>query len=542
MKKSLKISLIVLAILFGLSKLGVWYLEQQFDSLINSNPTRAYDITYESFDLHSFFKGITLDKVKITPINNKKGTIVNGTVDYAKLNGFLWRKFLLSKSLSIDELLFVEPVFRVNILPDSTKKTKGQTFQNFFNDILSRADLDKFQIKNGSIVVKENDSILKGEIHSLNLLASEIETDSLILTDIIPFKLGGLEINIDSAFYQLNDYTKANFGHLKYSIAEKELLLNGLAIEYDENWVAISEARGVQDDVIEFEIKKLRISGMNLSSSFWTNLDIDANKMEIDGLNLSLNRNKNLKRPPEVKKPMFKGMVDKIPTNIDLDSINITNTNIIYGELSANKHTTGYIKINDINGCIIKFSTFPERKKVFETLEADFKARINDAADMTINLSIPYNKDAFKLHTKVGQMDMTAFSESLVPLLGVEINEGRMSHFEYFMDANFHQSQNSLVMDYENLYLTVISEEDDGTKHKKGFISSIANAAIKHNNLSEDKGYQTATYSTQRNIYRSPFQYIVAGILDGVKLIIPAKGLQSLLKTNKKKKKRNKKR
>ena len=329
MKKVLKLSFIVLIILFGLSTLTEWYLEYQFNSIINSKPSRAYNVTYESFDLHTFFKGITLDEVKLTPINKKKGTVLNGSVDYAELDGFVWYKFLFSKSLSIDELLFVDPVFSINIKTDSIEKTKGYTLQKLFDDILSRADLKEFQIKNGSIVVKEHDSVFKGQIHSFDLQATEIETDSLILTDIIPFKMGGLEINIDSAYYQLNEYTKANFGRLEYSMAEKELLLKGLALEYDKNWVEISESRGIQDDVIKFELLKLRISGMNLTSNFWTNLDIDAQKMEIDGLTLSLNRNKNLPRPPEVKKPMFKGMVDIIPYNIDLDSINISNTSVV---------------------------------------------------------------------------------------------------------------------------------------------------------------------------------------------------------------------
>lgn len=540
MKKSLKISLIVVVILISLSKLTEWYLEYKFDSLINTNPDRSYNITYESFDLHAFFKGITLDNLKITPINLKKGTVLNGTVDYANLNGFAWHRFLLSKSLSIDELLFVEPVFNVNIKKDSIKKVKEQTFQDLFNDILSRADLRQFQIKNGSVILKEHDSILKGKIERINLLASDIETDSLILTDIIPFKLGDLEIQIDSAFYQLNEFTKANFGHLNYSMSEKELLLEGLALEYDTSWVAISEMRGFQDDVIEFNLNTLKIYGMNLSSSFWTNLDIEAHKMEIDGLNLSLNRNKNLTRPAEVTKTMFTGMVDKIPNNIDLDSIKIRNTNIIYGELSVDKHTTGYINLNDINGSITKFSTFSERKKAFGTFEANFNARINDAADMTIELSIPYDKDAFKLHTTVGLMDMTAFSKSLVPLLGVEINEGTLKHLEFYMNANFYQSQSNLVMDYENLHLTVFKEADNGAQHKKGFISSIANAAIRHQNLPEEKGYLKASFSTKRNIKRSPFQHIVAGILDGVKLIIPAKGIQSILKSKKNSLKRKK--
>lgn len=540
MKKPLKIAIVIIIIIFGASKIGEWYLEYKFNSIINTNPKRTYDITYDNFSLHTFFNGITLNHVKITPISKNKETIVDGTVDYAELNGFEWYKFLLSKSLSIDELLFVEPIFKVSVQTDSIKKSRGQTFQNLFNDVLSRADLKQFQIKSGSVVFKEHDSILKGQIHNINLLATEIETDSLILTDIIPFKLEGLEISIDSSFYKLNEHTKVNLGTLDYSIADKELLIKKFRLKNNKDWVSISLARGIQNDVVEFELNELRISGMDLSSSFWTNLDINAQKMEIDGLNLSLMRNKNLPRPPDEKKPMFKGMVDKIPNNINLDSINITNTQVTYGELNANKHKAGKIQINDINGSITKFSTFPERKNEFEEFKAEFNAKLNNSANMTIKFTIPYDKDAFELQTVMGPMNMRALNKSTVPLLGVEINKGRMKRLEYYMNASYYQSQNKLIMDYEDLHLTVFQEEKDGESHKNSFVSSIANAAVRQDNLPENKNYQQAIYTSERNIYRSPFQYMVAGILDGAKLIVPIKGLKSIFKKKTKKKKHKK--
>ena len=107
-------------------------------------------------------------------------------------------------------------------------------------------------------------------------------------------------------------------------------------------------------------------------------------------------------------------------------------------------------------------------------------------------------------------------------------------------------------MDYENLYLTVYKEEADGSQHKKAFLSSIANAAVRHDNLPKEKGYLKASYTTKRNIYRSPFQHIVAGVLDGAKRIVPGKGIQSMInketpeekaeqKADKKEKKKTKK-
>jgi len=541
MKKAIKIGLVVILLLFGISKLLEWVIESRFERLINSKPDRNYNISYEDFDLHTFYTGITLDNVSITPYNKTEGTLITGNVDFAELNGFEWVKYVFNKNLKVEELRFNSPEFVINIAKDtiSKKQKKDATsLQTLFSDILSRADLDQFQIKDGSILIKEEDSIFKGEVHKINVLASAIKTDSIQLTHIIPFKLGNLEVEVDSLSYQLNSYTVAKLGSIKYSIANENLDISNVSFDYDKNWIEISKERGIQDDVIEFELKSLSVSGVNFSSKFWNNLDIDAKKMEIDSLFLSMKRNKNLKRPKDVKKDLFKGLVDKIPYNVDLDSINIHNSKILYGELGVGKKKTGVIEINAINGGITNFTTFPERQKEFGGFDARFTARLNDAANMTINIEVPYDKDTFQLHTTLTNMNMPALSSSLVPLLGVEIDSGYLHKLDYKMNASYYGSQNFLAMDYEDLHVNVYEQEDDGTKHKRDLFTALANVAIRHHNRPTDKHYLTATYKTERNIYRSPIQHIVAGALDGVKHIVPARGLQSIFNKKSKVKKR----
>jgi len=63
MKKIFIRILIVLGLLFLLLKGIEVILESNFQAKINANPDRAYDITYEDFDLHTFFKGVTLDNL-----------------------------------------------------------------------------------------------------------------------------------------------------------------------------------------------------------------------------------------------------------------------------------------------------------------------------------------------------------------------------------------------------------------------------------------------------------------------------------------------
>ena len=162
--------LVVLGILFFIMKALEWSIESEFKDRINSNPDRNYDITYSDLDLHTFFKGVTLDEVRIEPLNPGKGTLITGRVDYATLKGIVWTEFFLGKKLNLNEIAFEQPIFEVTLRADttktdSTKSTSGTGLQRMFGDILSRADLKRFYIKNGSIVINDPVSqAVKGQI------------------------------------------------------------------------------------------------------------------------------------------------------------------------------------------------------------------------------------------------------------------------------------------------------------------------------------------------------------------------------------------
>ena len=126
MKKITTWSLIVLGILFVIMKGLEWSIESKFQDIINSDPDRAYNITYADFDLGTFFKGMTLHDIGIEPLNPGKGTIIKGHVDYATINGIIWREFLFSKKLNLDEIAFEQPLFEITFSADTIQKTSGR--------------------------------------------------------------------------------------------------------------------------------------------------------------------------------------------------------------------------------------------------------------------------------------------------------------------------------------------------------------------------------------------------------------------------------
>jgi len=533
--------LVVLGVLFLIIKGLEWRMESNFQDQINSNPDRAYNITYADFDLNTFFKGITLDEVTIEPLNPGKGTIVSGHVDYATIHGIVWRDFLFGKKLNISEIAFEQPIFNVVLSADTTKTTNGKGLQDMFGDILLRADLHTFRIQNGSIVLKDPVSkAVKGEVKRLNILATEIETDSLKFQHLIPFEVGNLNIDIDSLTFKPNDYTEISLGRFHYNLMDKEILLNDISLGYSIDWVEVSKRLGVQNDIIELKAKEIGIHKLEPSSDFYTQLDIEAQKISVDGLNIKLQRNKNYPRPPDVAKPMFQGIINAIPMAILIDSVQISNSAITYGELGVKKHESGAIKIQDMNGTINGITNIPEEQKNIGQLDAKIKASLAGKAAINIDLIVPYDKETFSMAVNVGAMNMTSLNPTLKPLAGVEMVSGQMSRMQFYMNAGPYRSQNKLVFDYSDLHLKLINEK----KHDKKMVllSAVANGAIRSHNLPDQKHYLIANYQSVRNAYRSPINYIVQGLVQGFTRIVPGKIVQKLInKDNKKKRKKKRK-
>lgn len=549
MKKTAIRVILLIGLLFLIIKGLEWRIESIFQDRINSNPDRAYNITYSDFDLDSFFRGVTLDDVSIVPINTPRGNVIRGRVDYATVNGLVWTDLLFGKRLKIDEIAFVQPEFEVILSNDTIRKTNGKGLQEMFGDILSRAELNSFRVQNGSIIIRNPVSQdIKGEITLINIVATEIETDSMKFKHIIPFEVGNLSVDIEGALFKPNDYTDISLGSLHYNLMDKEILLNDLSLGYSIDWIEVSKRLGVQNDIIKLNVKQIGIHEIEPSNNFYTQLDIEAQKISIDELDIKLQRNKNIPRPLDTAKPMFQGIINSIPIEFLIDSLQISNSSVTYGELGVKKSESGTIKIQDINGSITGVTNMPEQQMSIGQLNTNINASLKGKADIKLGLNVPYNTSTFSLDVDVGSMDLRNLNPTLKPLAGVEFVSGEMSRIKLHMEAGPIHSKNKLVFDYSDLHIKLINEKSKNKSNKKVILSAIANSAIRPNNLPGQKKYLEAEYQSERNKYRSPINYIIQGLINGFTRIVPGKTVQKLInkednkiKKDQKKKERKKK-
>ena len=157
---------------------------------------------------------------------------------------------------------------------------------------------------------------------------------------------------------------------------------------------------------------------------------------------------------------------------------------------------------------------------------------------MKVDLTVPYDREAFYLDVELGGMVLSKLNPTLKPLAGVEIESGQLARIKYHMSASAYQSQNKLIFDYSNLHINMIKELENHRSKKRLFLSAIANAAVRNDNLPGQEKYQTATYQSEPNIYRSPVNYIIQGLIQGIARIVPGKNVQKALTKEKKKKKK----
>jgi hypothetical protein len=524
MKKTIIGVLIAFALLlFALKGLEYW-VETNFAAKFNSNPKRAYNITYSELNLNTFLNGITLENVSIEPLDHQEGTFINGHVNYATLDGLALKDLLFGKSLNIEKIAFEQPMFEVTLSRDSIHHKDGKGFQAMFGDIISSMNIKNFSIDNGSVVLREpNSEVVKGEIKKINIDATEINTDSLKLEHIIPFEMDDLQVDMNDISFQLNEYTTAALGHLKFRLKDEVILLSEVSLGYSVDWVEVSKRVGYQTDIIELNAKELAIHKFESSNNFYLKLDVVAQKISLDSLDIKLQRNKNIPRPPDTLKPSFQGMLAEIPIALLVDSIQISNSSITYGELGIHKDETGSIKIQDINGSISGITNMPDQQNRFGQFEAKIEASLFGKGDINVELNAPYKSDDFTLAVAVGAMNMTHLNPTLKPLVGVELVSGQMRTIQYNMNAGPKRSKNKLVFDYSNLKLNILNQKNKAKGKKKKVFSAIANGAIRTNNLPGEKRYRSVQYRSKRNLYRSPINYIIQGLIQGFERIVPGR-------------------
>lgn len=499
---------------------------------INGKEDRAYNVLFEDVDLQLFRGSIELREISLIPVKEEKATTITGTMKALRLGGVNMLGFIFGTVAEIDELRFDSPKFifvRNDSIP-SKPADMSRAFQGLFGDLVSRGIIHNVVLTNGSgEFYTKSDSVRKfGSFEDFQISAVNLETDSVRVNYAIPFKLESIETSLKNLMVNINQDQEFRLGSLKYNSKQETFDFFDIELKYEDTNIEASRRSDVQKDFIEIDLKHLRIEHINANSNIYGNWSIVAGLMTIDSLHLHDVRNKNKPRPYELEKPMFEGMIEQIPFPLELDTIRVQNSKITYSQISEGKSKPGSLNFGQLSALITHAVSLDSLQSGEMLIHGE--AVLNGFAPMRMDVTVPYTNDStkekFHLEASVDSFALPELNGILGDLVSVNITSGRMEKLAITMDASRYYSSNFMKFEYQDLKLELRDEE----AQKKKLMSALANILTSSNNLPENNNYKTATFQTDRNIYRGTFNLIWESLREGMMEIVPGDLAQLLLK------------
>ncbi|OYX14511.1 MAG: hypothetical protein B7Z16_14400, partial [Algoriphagus sp. 32-45-6] len=172
-----------------------------------------------------------------------------------------------------------------------------------------------------------------------------------------------------------------------------------------------------------------------------------------------------------------------------------------------------------------------ELQKIYGQLEGSFKGKIDGHGILSVQLSVPFDREEFDMQIELTDFDLTRLNEILMPIMHGDIVSGRGHRLHVLILAKKSHADVNTIFDYEDLKVELFKK---GTQRKNRLVSTLANFALHKSNLPIEKNYRNPSYQVARNIYRGPFHLVWESTKEGIVQVVPTGAVQRLLESKEK--------
>ena len=183
-------------------------------------------------------------------------------------------------------------------------------------------------------------------------------------------------------------------------------------------------------------------------------------------------------------KPMYSDMLRNMPFLLNIDTLDVKNTRIVYEERMKADRDPGKVVFSNLDGEITNLTNFTTNDKFPET-RIKASASFMDEAPLSINWNfrVDNRSDWFAIDGNMGTLSAQSINGFLRPSMNV-IAEGSIESMSFDFSGNRNKAKGGLNIAYEDFKIEVLKK--DGTE-KSGFLTTIANIFVKNNGESGEK-------------------------------------------------------
>lgn len=242
-------------------------------------------------------------------------------------------------------------------------------------------------------------------------------------------------------------------------------------------------------------------------------------------------KDKNLPFQAGVIKPLPVNIIKKITNRLSIDSILLTNSDIVYTEVDKKLKKPGTISVNKVSVTLENIKNYNHTNT--DSLRILITGYLMDSilTRLTVNESYTDTAGGFLMTVQMKPADATVLNPVLIPLASAKIIKGYLDTLSMTAVGREYQAVGKMNMFYHDLKIRILI---DGDENKRNFSNTLmnffANTFVIHNKNTS----RTGDVFFIRIRDRSAINYIIKIALSGIASSVGVKATKKTLRKYKK--------
>lgn len=518
------------------------YAADYLKDRVHQSSDQVYSIDFDDLSLNVFSGSATIKNLRIesdtvsftrktSPTTKPPKTLFNGSVGEVSVSGVNVFATLWGDKLHISSITITEPDLAALKNPRTIAQDSSAQFVSVDSSIYAAISKKYRALEIGDFTIRDGHGLLmqSGDTLStlgrLNMNLRDIRVDSSSAQSGRKFITNDLSMEIENYMFNLPDsLNKIKIGRMAISSDDQSINVDSLQLIPRYPRFEFGNRNRYEIDRIDLTVPEIKIREIDFNR-FIDSARFYARSMDINNARFNDFRNKNLPFPPDNQPPLPHSALQKMAQKIKIDSVQINNAFVEYNEYWYEAPRAGTLTFEQLDATIYDITNYPEDVKKGVNIIMDARTRVMGAGLLEAHFEFPMNTQSgfHKVSGTLSKMSLTSFNPMLEYVAFARIDKGTLNSLEFDMTLNDTRSNGTLIMNYENLKISVL---DKKSIKQKGILENLktfaANAFILKKNNTPKNGMRAGPIAFERIQRKSVFNYWWKSLLSGIK---PSLGL-----------------
>ncbi|QOD61716.1 hypothetical protein H9I45_04500 [Polaribacter haliotis] len=489
-KKFLVVISIIAIILFGLN----FYAKNKIDKVIQQKIAEKGFEYSGDISVNVLFGNVDIKNIELSKDSLKLKS------DEISVNDFSYYSFLVNDKISIGEVEVSSSSIEGKLLKKASKKTsKKDTVQHKKEEIFIK-----------SIALnKLNVSVIDEDLHPIKISNINLEIKDFDLSKDgnkkLPFSYDNIFVEIDNFYKKTSEVQAIKFKTFK--LENDDIVIDSLQIVPLKSRKSYIYHVDYEKELLDLVVKQIKVSDFKIEEE--PSLSFTVNHILVDNVFFDLYLNGAVLESSKKIKYLYSKNLRDLPFNIDVKSLDIKNSKLIYEEQTKKNHKPGILVFDELNAQIKNINNNESKKEKLTVV--DIKTKFMDSSPLKIKWTFNINNknDDFRISGSLFNVNSKNMSSFILPAFNVKM-DGYINEMFFDFEGNNSVSNGKLNLDFKNFSIKILDEQ----KKKKKFLSWLANLFVK--DTSKHGMVKTKVEKLERDKTKSFWNYFWKNIEKGL--------------------------